>query len=642
MKNIRISRLRLENFKCHSTLELDFGCEDRSIYGDNATGKTSIYDGLSWLLFGKDSAGNGEKSIDLKPLGADGQVKDHEAITAVEAVLTCDGEEITLKRTLREIWSSRRGCQEMVYDGNTSDYFVNGVPCKKNAYDKAVGEIVDENVFRMLTSVSWFAAGMKWQERRNILFDIAGDMSDEQIMEKDGRFAELAECKGKLTVSEYKTKLLHQKKGMEGTRKDGPARISECQRVLEATKSIDYEEARNREAVLTGRRDRLSAEIIALEQDAALRQKQLELREAELQREDLERRNQVYRQQQRTTMPDTGTLSRSITAEDQRIRRLRDTIAATEKTEQRMEADIQDSRDMWISVNGEAFVAGACPACGQQLPFDRLEKASREFDDKKRLRLEKIAREAERLKEQLAQIRHRKEEMEAEIAERQSRMDALKKQLEEAANNTAIVEDLADYPERKAAMDERVSAVKEQIRAMTADSGKVIRQKRQELEEVNRELNTVWQTLAKEAYRQTMEKRIAELKEEMQTAAAAIEAIDKMLYSIEDFVRFKCRFVEENVNGYFRLCNFRLFREQANGGIEERCDAQHGGVPFLGLNNGMKVNVGIDIINTLSRYYGVTVPLFVDNAEAVTRLEDCRSQVIRLVVSEMDKELRMV
>ena len=66
------------------------------------------------------------------------------------------------------------------------------------------------------------------------------------------------------------------------------------------------------------------------------------------------------------------------------------------------------------------------------------------------------------------------------------------------------------------------------------------------------------------------------------------------------------------------------------------------GVPYMGLNNGAKINVGIDIINTLSRHYGVTVPLFVDNAEAVTRLLDCEAQVIRLVVSEEDKELRVV
>jgi hypothetical protein len=66
------------------------------------------------------------------------------------------------------------------------------------------------------------------------------------------------------------------------------------------------------------------------------------------------------------------------------------------------------------------------------------------------------------------------------------------------------------------------------------------------------------------------------------------------------------------------------------------------GIPYINLNNGAKINVGIDIINTLSTAYGVSVPLFVDNAESVTRLEHSNNQIIRLVVSEEDKELRIV
>ena len=87
MKHILIKKLALENFKCHKSLVLDFGGSSASIYGDNATGKTSIYDALTWLLFGKDSKGNGEKNIEIKPLNEFGEVRDHLAETAVEAVL---------------------------------------------------------------------------------------------------------------------------------------------------------------------------------------------------------------------------------------------------------------------------------------------------------------------------------------------------------------------------------------------------------------------------------------------------------------------------------------------------------------------------------------------------------------------------
>ena len=131
------------------------------------------------------------------------------------------------------------------------------------------------------------------------------------------------------------------------------------------------------------------------------------------------------------------------------------------------------------------------------------------------------------------------------------------------------------------------------------------------------------------------------LREDAKNAAECLEAIEKMLYLIDEYSRYKTSFVEDSINGLFRIARFRLFREQANGGVEDRCDVVYDGVPYISVNNGMKINLGIDIINTLSTAYGVRVPLFVDNAESVTKLEKCGSQIIRLVVSENDKELRV-
>lgn len=640
MKDIKIVRLRLENFKCHGLLELDFGCEDRSIYGDNASGKTSIYDGLTWLLFGKDSLGNGEKSIDLKPLDADGQVKDHEAITAVEAVLSCDGEETALKRTLREVWTTRRGSTEMVYDGNVSDYFVDGVPCKKNAFDAKVKELCPEELFRMLTSVSWFAAGMKWQERRGVLFDMAGLLTDREIMEKDSRFGELADSLGKLTVAEYKAKLLHQKKGLSVSYTDAPARISECQRQLDGMKAQDEEALRELEKFLIAKRDAISSEIIAIEQDAAVQSKAIDLRSAKADREEIVRRNQIFRDAQKAGMPDRGQVEQAIRREQVRLEMLEGALARAEKSVPRLEQQLEDTRKQWVQVNGEAFTGGICPSCGQALPFEKLRAATEGFEARKKARLMDIEREAERLKERIQEAQSAVLDRKNEIGGKKAEIAELEKKLAEAGK--VEIADATGYAELMAEAEQRVAQIQKDIDLLRERSGEARAQKRKLLDEVTAELNGVWEAMSQGKYREVLTKRIAELKSDMKSATEALEAIEKMLYAIEDFTRFKCRFVEERVNDHFRVASFRLFREQANGGIEERCDAQQGGVPYMGLNNGMKINVGIDIINALSRHYGVRVPLFIDNAEAVTKLEDCRSQVIRLVVSENDKELRMV
>lgn len=641
MKDIKILRLTLENFKCHAFLNLQLDGKSFSIYGDNATGKTSVYDALTWLLFGKDSAGNGEKNIDIKPLDASGEVKDHQAITSVEVEFLADGETIVFKRTFREVWATRRGSSTPVYEGNVSDYFVDGVPQKKNEYDRRIRELVSEDLFRMLTSVSYFASTMKWQERRAVLFDMTGVMSDKEIMDQSSAFAPLLESMGKLNLAEYKAKLTSQKRGLTGLRDDAPTRINECQRTLQDLEGIDFEDAKNTEIVLAAEQEELSAQLIALSSDNALEKKRLEIRAAKLERDALESQNRAYRESQKAAGPDVAQLHSRLSGEELRAQNLKAVIENTRKGMQRYDLEIQNNRDLWVQVNGEAFAGGACPTCGQMLPFEQLKAATAKFEDAKRLRLMEIEGKAKYLKEAHERETARLSELEAELAERHSRIDMLKAEIQQAGNVTVEVSDLEGYAEKIGEINARISELQNEYNTMSQSTAAVRDGLRAKLNAVNDQLRFTRGIIAKEAVKEQTMKRIAELKADARNAAEALESIEKMLFTIEEFTRFKAKFVEGSINDLFRIATFRLFREQANGGLEERCDVVYDGVPFMGLNNGMKVNVGIDIINALSRHYGVTVPLFVDNAEAVTRLEECSAQVIRLVVSENDKELRV-
>lgn len=639
---IKIIRLTLENFKCHRRLNLQLDGRSVSIYGDNATGKTSIYDALTWLLFGKDSAGNGEKNIDIKPLDSSGEVLDHQAITSVEAEFLVDGETVTLRRTYREVWTTRRGTGDPVYEGNTSDYFVDGVPQKKNAFDSKVRELVPEELFRMLTSVSYFAAGMKWQDRRAVLFDMAGTMTDKEIMAGSPEFAPLLESLGRLNLADYKAKLLSQKKGLTGVRDDAPTRINECQRTLQDLEDVDFAAAREEEKELSAKQDALSARLIALEQDAELMNKRLELREVKLERDTLESKNRSYRESQRSAGPDIAFIQKTISEERRRLSGDQVFLDTTDRTVQRYDREIQESRDLYVKVNGEAFSGGICPTCGQKLPFEQLREATEKFNAQKEIRLSGIIDNANRLKEEKQNYQDHAEEVREAVRRRTSHIRELEEQLRAAQEKTAEITDLPEYAGAIAEVDRRIDALQGEVDRLMADSSKVRDSVHGEINAVKDQLRFVRGVIAKEAVREQTMKRVEELKADARNASEALDSIEKMLYLMEGFTRYKAKRVESSVNDMFRLATFRLFREQANGGLEERCDAQYDGVPFMGLNNGMKVNVGIDIINALSRYYGVTVPLFVDNAEAVTRLESCNAQVIRLVVSEEDKELRIV
>lgn len=265
MKDIRIERLTLDHFKGQRHFELVPDGQSCAVYGDNAVGKTTLYDGLTWLLFGKDSAGRSD--FEIKPLGKDGQVLDHQAITSVEAVLWVDNDRVSLKKTYYEKWSTKRGSAQETFDGNTSDYYIDGVPAKKYEFDRQVSELVDEDLFRTLTNVTYFCGGMDWKSRRSILFEMGQVESDKAIMSREERFSELTEAVGNLKLDDFRKKLQAERKSYVGVRNDVPTRLDECQKTVEDLSGIDFDTLQQERDARAEKKAALEADLLKMEND---------------------------------------------------------------------------------------------------------------------------------------------------------------------------------------------------------------------------------------------------------------------------------------------------------------------------------------------------------------------------------------
>ena len=640
MTEIKLVSLELNNFKCHRHLRLDFNGKNAEICGDNATGKTSVYDALMWVLFSKDSSGNGDKNLEVKPIGSDGNVLDHNALTSVEVVLGVNGEKLTLLRTYREKWETRRGSSEAVFAGNTSEYAIDGVPVKKNGFQDKVNELVDEDTFRLLTSTTYFANDISWQERRGILFKAAGVMDDREILALDERFKAILDGMGKLSLEDYKKKLLAEKKKFVGAKSEIPARISECQKTIEDMEGLDFASAKAEVEKLNAKKEEISAQIMALDSGEADK-KALEILEVELELKALENENKAFRDRQMAGSVDVHSLNIRLTALNSRITMRERSFTNEVQYMEDLDKQITRSREHWMQVNAESFAGGNCPTCGQNLPADQLQAAIEQFEAKKKQRLDEILSGANKLKETRAQAEHRFEQFREELDAMKAEREELQAEIAAAEKNTATAEDMADYCKRKEEIQFRIAMLNNQLREIQDNVAGLKAKLRQEVSEISRQITVQMGIVGKEGVLEYTRQRIAQLREDAKNAAECLEAIEGMLFCLDEYSRYKVRFVEESINSMFRIAKFRLFREQANGGIEDRCDVVYDGVPYISVNNGMKINLGIDIINTLSQVYGVRVPLFIDNAESVTRFEKCDSQVIRLIVSEADKELRV-
>ena len=175
MKQIRLNQLLLKNFKGARDIGLVLRGEKTAIFGDNSTFKTTCADAFSWLLFGKDSQGRAD--FEIKTLDDSGEAL-HGLEHAVEAALDVDGKKTELRKVYRELWTKKRGSLVKEFTGHTKDTFIDGVPVTQSEYEEWIAELADEKAFRLLTNPLEFAERLHWQERRRILLEVCGDMSD--------------------------------------------------------------------------------------------------------------------------------------------------------------------------------------------------------------------------------------------------------------------------------------------------------------------------------------------------------------------------------------------------------------------------------------------------------------------------------
>ena len=633
---IELKSLDLVHFKCFPKLHLDFHEGVNSLFGANAAGKTSVYDALTWLLFDKDSAGHSRPAV--KPTGAPAG-----AMPEVTAILEVDGEPIKLRKVLREKWEKPRGSSIERYAGDTRDYYIDDVPLAENEYKRRIAELIDERQFKLLTDVWAVTSKMHWKDRRTLLAEICGLPEDKQLLATAPQFAELTEKVGRRTVDEYKSVLMKQRKDMNANLNTLPVRVDECSRMVAELESLDFAAAHSESDRLQAERERVQGELVKLANNTLAAQARNELGALQNQLRELEMENNAHLASQRVPVEDkTAELHRALSERKQDVDRLQSTINHEKQYIADGETRLNDYRARWRAIDAEEFTETVCPTCHQPLPAEQVAEAREAFAAHQQQRKDTLLEDSKLVKQGIAAAQERLASAETALKSAQDEVQKAQIALDGYTPVITEPENLPDYDRRRNAIQMLITDTEKRLDRLNSDT--VAEKTRLETEhaELTRRKLESDAVLAKEQTLADTKKRIAELQTEQRKAAAEVEQMDRLIAMCEEFTRYRVQAITESVNSKFRLTRWRLFTEQVNGGLADCCEPMDmNGSTFEGTNNAMQINIGMDIIDTLSAHFGRRVPLFVDNAESVTHLQPIGSQVVRLVVSEQDKELRI-
>lgn len=663
MKTIIIKSMRLTNFKGIRDLSIDFNDTVTNIYGRNGSGKTTIFDAFTWLLFGKNSQDN--KAFDLKTLDENGAIIPqipHE----VSAVISVDGTDITLTRRFTEKWVKRAGKVDREFDGNKEERFFNDVPCSKADYEARIAEICREDVFKFITSPTYFTS-QSTAAQKAMLHQMAGNITDEEVAAGNADFEALLDIISEKKLEDFKKEIASKKSHINAELIDIPGHIDEKKRDIAKLEAEDWSSLEEELKSKREARAKLEAQMFSTTeaqrvQDETTRSIYADIQN--IQQKQFNRKNEVtedvmrdfYAQQNRQTelRLEIDKLKRGIAIEQRTIIDCQNEVARCESKREslitvykQLNQKRKDIEAEQLQIDEAQFV---CPTCHRPLEPEDIEakeaQMRQNFETERGKRKARVAEEIELNKRDGIANNARKETYLKQIEEAQTRIAQHQKRISE-------IEQCAEYtvqlvqPDASAALasDEQLKAfaeeiakLKESIPTSTEDSNL------DELKNGHRMLTEAIEELVKHlAQRKNIDedkKRAEELERQMQKLNVKLAELEKKEFVIAEFSKAKSAAIEARINGLFSIVRFRWLKVAINGAESETCEATINGVPYASLNHAGQINAGLDIINAICKSQDICAPIFIDNAESINDILPMQSQIINLIVSR-DAQLRV-
>lgn len=669
MKEIKLLSLSMRNFKGIKDRLMEFDGNSANIYGDNEAGKTTLFDAYTFVLFGKDSQGNA--NFAWKPLDKDNN-EIHHLESEVIAKFLIDGEPLELCRTNSENWKKKNGTAEKEFSGHGTTFRINGIKANKTNYTKKIEEIIDEETFKQATDI-YYLERMKPKDRRTLLFQLFGDMTDQEVIDSDPELTKLNDVLDGRSVDDKRELIREERKNINDDITSLPSRIDEVDRSI-AELGLDQLDKDVIETSIANLDNEISKNEVTISSikngdqvtklNAELGEKQLELNTARSNHKMKQNDAVEGLQNKKHTLRDEAIEANGLVETEEATKEQAAAEIEVNKKEIVKKTALQDEiREQFIKKSEEEYPEfdehkKTCSLCGQEYPEDQKEVIMAKYEEEKAAFnieksecLEYIRKEGISLGEEIDGLKAKNEVsmkviednklLEQLIADRDAKkkeFEDIKKEIENINETFERFEETKEYDKLVAEVDKINAAImrsKESVDKQKEPYELKLIELKQQRDELKEQLDG-FRAAAK------AEVRKQELIDKEKTLNSRLGLLEDQLFLLDQFVRTKVELVTDRINKNFKMVEFKLFENQINGGLKEICEPIVNGVPFSsGLNNAARVNAGIDIVTTIQRVKSIKSPVFVDNAESVTKIIEEDAQIIALYVTEGQKELKL-
>lgn len=321
----------------------------------------------------------------------------------------------------------------------------------------------------------------------------------------------------------------------------------------------------------------------------------------------------------------------------------RSSLSNCESEIQRIEDTLSVLRNEYRKINAETiqYPEGAfvCPTCKRQLEVDDIEAKQNEllanFNQNKAKRLKENKDKGFSLVELKKKKEAERDSIISKIKESEDRIVLIEREIEVQKANMPEAPDVDAMIKNDPTCISLNNEIADLNNQLNIESKPVdVSELRFAKSSLDDNIQELYKRLAKRDQIERAKKEIEELEEKRIQNNQAKADLEKWEFTVMSFQKDKDAKLIEKINSMFEVVSFSFVTEQLNGGEKLTCVCTVNGTPYPDVNTAGKVNAGLDIINAICKYKGVSAPIFIDNSESVNKIIPTISQVINLVVSK--------
>ncbi len=605
LKRVTLERIELKNFKGVAHLTRRFAADREVVEAKTGSGKSTVMFAWFWAL--------GAEVPDVIPKFDNREV--HRLETSVKVETRVDDLHYVFERIQTEQWKVNRDTEQEEKETNIGTYRIDGVDYAAKKYLARVAEIfgVSYDKLEMLCNKSYFNSdrGQKWawRERRRELFAISNaDSVVRGLADKECYKLISDDIRKGTTTADLRRAKKTALKGCENEKEQNVALLNERQGDLQRYGGYNFAELEVLKAELERQINELSVKAVKRSvADDELRIVEsidwMVEKRAQLEIADRNERVRINNEITRLKMQ-----SEQIALKGKMLHEKKDALDNLTETLRENEA---------VQWSGETV----CPTCNQPLPADRIQSARHAFYDGKAKEQAVIKADMEKLSAELANYKQEIETLRKDYAETEKERAAAEKEKSGLAPNPEIAELTAQITVLKIQLESlqtggTVNSDQEQLDKLRAHFG-----------EVNSKLvyrQLVADTKARIEYLNARNREITDTEIVLKAAIAQIDAY------INEQVNLITTAINERFTGGI---SFSLFYEQyanAESEFKETCVCMLDGKVYTSLSTGESFIADLKVVEALQRAYGVSLPIFFDEAQSYTEPFTADSQIIEL------------